>query len=218
MSQSNSDILRDASGDDELEVRSHSNSGEGFAGVYEGLKRLIRSTRRRVKRQIFLSGQGVRGRLNRRYCTICDRAVWFTETGPWLRDQHLCSRCGSIPRNRAIVRVLNDHFPRWRELWIYESSPGGPSSDKIKRECKRYVASQFFPEVPGGQFKDGQRSEDLEALTFQDESFDLVITQDVFEHVLQPAKAFPEIARTRRRTRTHGALLSRKKDSRTSRT
>ena len=44
--------------------------------------------------------------------------------------------------------------------------------------------------------KDGQRSENLEALTFPDESFDLIIPQDVFEHVLRPAKAFAEIART----------------------
>jgi SAM-dependent methyltransferase len=41
-----------------------------------------------------------------------------------------------------------------------------------------------------------QRSEDLEALTFEDECFDIVITQDVFEHVLRPGKAFAEIART----------------------
>ena len=71
-----------------------------------------------------------------------------------------------------------------------------PSSDKIRRECKHYIASQFFAEVPRGQVKDGQRSENLEALTFPDQSFDLVITQDVFEHVLRPAKAFAEIART----------------------
>jgi SAM-dependent methyltransferase len=81
-------------------------------------------------------------------------------------------------------------------MQIHESSPGGQSSDKIKQECKRYTGSQFFSDVPRGQSKDGQRSEDLEALTFPDESFDLVITQDVFEHVLRPAKAFAEIART----------------------
>ena len=67
MNPSNSDILRDVSGDDELELRSHSNGGEGFTGVYEGLKRLIPSTRRRVKRQVLLLRQGVRGRLNREY-------------------------------------------------------------------------------------------------------------------------------------------------------
>jgi SAM-dependent methyltransferase len=32
-------------------------------------------------------------------------------------------------------------------------------------------------------------------MTFDDARFDLVITQDVFEHVMDPAKAFAEIAR-----------------------
>jgi len=141
-------------------------------------------------------GQWARGKVSRGYCTICECDVWFCETGPWLRDQYLCLRCKSIPRNRALIKVLNDHFPEWRTLRIHESSPGGASSDKIRAECKQYVASQFFRDVPRGQCKDGQRSEDLEELTFADESFDLVITQDVFEHVLRPDRAFAEIART----------------------
>jgi hypothetical protein len=93
--------------------------------MYRGPKRLIRGMPGRVKHQVFLLRQLARGRLNRGYCTICDCGVWFNETGPWLRDQYLCSRCGSIPRNRALVKVLNDHFPGWRELQIHESSPGG---------------------------------------------------------------------------------------------
>jgi SAM-dependent methyltransferase len=149
-----------------------------------------------VRRRLFLANEWTKGRLNRGYCTICECEVWFHETGSWLRDQYLCERCGSIPRNRALMKVLNDHFPEWRELQIHESSPGGVSSGKIRAECKNYVASQFFAEVPRGEYKDGQRSEDLEALTFSNESFDVIITQDVFEHVLRPAKAFAEIART----------------------
>jgi SAM-dependent methyltransferase len=43
---------------------------------------------------------------------------------------------------------------------------------------------------------DGFRCEDLENVTFENESFDLMITQDVMEHVLDPARAFAEIART----------------------
>src|SRR6185436_772973 len=42
----------------------------------------------------------------------------------------------------------------------------------------------------------GFRSENLEAQTFADSSFDLVVTQDVLEHVLHPDRAFSEIART----------------------
>ena len=157
---------------------------------------MINEIARRVRRKGLLTIQRGKGRLNGGYCTICDCDVVFSQTGPWLRDQYLCTRCGSVPRQRALVKVLNDHFPRWRELRIHESSPGGPSSDKIRRECSEYVASQFFAHIPRGQSEGGQRSEDLEALTFPAESFDLVITQDVFEHVLRPAKAFAEIART----------------------
>ena len=44
-----------------------------------------------------------------------------------------------------------------------------------------------------GQRRDGQRSENLEALPFR-ESFDRVITQDVFEHVLRPVET--KVSRT----------------------
>jgi len=42
----------------------------------------------------------------------------------------------------------------------------------------------------------GFRCEDLAQQTFDDESFDIVITQDVLEHLLEPCKAFQEIYRT----------------------
>jgi SAM-dependent methyltransferase len=149
-------------------------------------------------------GRGIRfgarvlskGKISRGYCTICEKDVLFAKTGPWLRDEYLCLGCRSIPRFRALLKVLDEHFASWRELRIHESSPGGPSSNKIRRECQNLVASQFFSDLPGGEYRDGQRSENLESLTFPDSSFDLVITQDVFEHVLRPERAFAEIART----------------------
>jgi SAM-dependent methyltransferase len=138
------------------------------------------------------------GKVSKGYCTICEKRVFFVKIGPWLRDQYKCLSCHSIPRNRALLKVLHQHFPSWRNLVVHESSPGGPSSDKLRRECSNLVASQYFSDVPRGEMRDGQRSESLEALTFSDESFDLVITQDVFEHILRPEAAFAEIARTLR--------------------
>ena len=44
----------------------------------------------------------------------------------------------------------------------------------------------------------GYKCEDLTRQTFPGESFDIVITQDVMEHVLDPDLAFREIARTLR--------------------
>jgi SAM-dependent methyltransferase len=81
---------------------------------------------------------------------------------------------------------------------IHESSPGGSSSDAVKRKCLNYSASYYYADTPRGEYRDGYRSEDLSDLTFPDNSFDLFITQDVFENVMEPARAFAEIARVLR--------------------
>jgi hypothetical protein len=139
-----------------------------------------------------------RGKLTRGYCPICETKVFFAKEGPWLRDQFICISCRSIPRQRALLHVLQQHFPSWRDSRIHESSPGGVSSEKLQKECPNLIFSQYFSDVPRGHIRNGQQSEDLESLTFSDNSFDLVITQDVFEHILRPQLAFAEIARTLR--------------------
>jgi SAM-dependent methyltransferase len=129
-------------------------------------------------------------------CPICETRTVFVKRGPWLRDQFQCFKCKSIPRNRALIHILQTRFPDWRELRIHESSPGGPLSNKLSSECRQYTPTHFFPNVPLGSVKDGFRCENLEHQTFDDRSFDLVVTSDVFEHILDPAPAFKEIART----------------------
>jgi SAM-dependent methyltransferase len=50
--------------------------------------------------------------------------------------------------------------------------------------------------MPFGQtLEDGTRSENLECLTFESTSIDILVTQDVFEHIFSPAIAAKEIAR-----------------------
>jgi len=133
---------------------------------------------------------------NKGICTICEGATLFIETADWLRDHYLCVRCGSIPRQRALIKVLNERFSGYRSLTIHESSPSGPASAKLKRECSDYLSTQFFPDQQPGEVYRGFRCENLEQMTFANESFDLLITQDVMEHVLNPDRAFTEIART----------------------
>lgn len=138
----------------------------------------------------------VAGHANFGRCSICEARTLFIERGSWLRDEYACARCGSIPRQRALLHVLRVEFPNWPPLRIHESSPGGPSSEKLRRDCRGYVGSHLWTDLPLGAKRDGMRCEDLERLTFADESFDLCITQDVMEHVLDPAAALREIART----------------------
>lgn len=130
------------------------------------------------------------------YCPICKKGTLFASRYDWLRDHYRCLRCKSIPRFRAITDVVERHFPKWRQLTIHESSPYGAASDMLARECRNYVATHFFPDVPFGESRGEFRCENLESQTFEDCSFDLVVTQDVFEHVLHPDRAFREISRT----------------------
>lgn len=130
-------------------------------------------------------------------CATCGQDVRFVARHEWLRDHFLCSNCGSIPRERALMLTIETFFPNWRDLVIHESSPSTRgASMRIARESRHLLTSQFFPECPSGTEQDGVRCEDLEALTFADASIDLHITQDVLEHLFDPAACFREIART----------------------
>jgi hypothetical protein len=133
------------------------------------------------------------------WCPICEKEVRFVAEHESLRDHYICQGCGSIPRERAIMRTIQNRFPNWRELRIHESSPvGRGASAKLAAHCKNYIPSQFDPELGFGNmhFSKGYRSEDLQRQTFADESFDLVVSQDVMEHVFDADAAFREIHRT----------------------
>jgi SAM-dependent methyltransferase len=149
---------------------------------------------RRIKATILRLYQYISA--NTGVCPICERPVRFVKRHTWLRDHYRCSSCNSIPRYRALIDTIKRFYSNYESLVVHESSPNlGASSNFLKARCKGYSSSQLFDDVPRGTFKDGHRSEDLSALTFSDESFDLLITQDVFEHVMEPEKAFKEIAR-----------------------
>jgi len=57
------------------------------------------------------------------------------------------------------------------------------------------MPSQYLPSA-SQRLIGGTRRENLESLSFADESIDLHITQDVLEHVFHPSRVFREIART----------------------
>ena len=75
---------------------------------------------------------------------------------------------------------------------------GRGANRRLTKEAPAYVVSQYYPGVPPGKIVNGIRCENLEHLSFGNESFDLHITQDVFEHLFDPAAASREIARTLR--------------------
>lgn len=127
------------------------------------------------------------------YCHCCRNNVEFQSIEAWLRDYYKCSVCHSIPRQRHLQHILDRFFPNWENVSIHESSP---SNDLIARyAAKNYSHSQFFSDIQPGKYFQNTRCENLEKLTFPDNTFDIFITQDVFEHIFNPDLAAREIMR-----------------------
>lgn len=66
----------------------------------------------------------------------------------------------------------------------------------LRKNCRGYVMSGYFPGKPFGEIIGELRNEDLERQTFENESFDVVLHLDVLEHVFRPFVALKEIERT----------------------
>jgi hypothetical protein len=113
------------------------------------------------------------------HCPIWEKAATFSSKEQWFRDHLLCPRCGSIPRERALMKVIGDFYPNWRALKIHETCGRG-ASVKLD-ECDGYTASQYYLDIEPGRPHpiSGYRCENLEKLTFPDESFDLFVSLGV---------------------------------------
>lgn len=66
----------------------------------------------------------------------------------FLRGFFVCSNCASIPRERALMSVINMYYPDYRNLDIHESSPSGrDTSEKLREECRHYTTSHYYPDM-----------------------------------------------------------------------
>ncbi len=97
------------------------------------------------------------------YCPCCENNVVFESRSHWLRDYFVCNNCNSIPRERALMVVIDKYYPNWRDLDIHESSPGNRgTSFKLKHNAPKYIASQYFPNEPLGTVVKSWLNQDLE--------------------------------------------------------
>ena len=104
-------------------------------------------------------------------------------------------RCYSKNKASSLAELVRE--PTFASLRIYEPGDRG-ALHRYLGTLPGHVRSIFEPGIPGGTVVDGARCEDLMALTFPTEEFDLVITSDVMEHVRHPYVAFAEIHRVLR--------------------
>jgi SAM-dependent methyltransferase len=83
---------------------------------------------------------------------------------------------------------------QFQQLSIFEPGLSGPLRTYLTK-LDGYQNSFFWNDVETGALLDGIQCQNLERLTFESDSFDLVISSDIMEHVRKPWKAFEDIHR-----------------------
>jgi SAM-dependent methyltransferase len=86
-------------------------------------------------------------------------------------------------------------MPQLQHRDVYELSARGALYQWLQRQGATLTGSEYFPNVASGNYCNGVLCQDVQALSFADNSFDLCTSTDVFEHVADDYKGFVQIAR-----------------------
>lgn len=136
-------------------------------------------------------------------CPICGSEVQFNPFTENLRESGHCPHCMSSNRQRQMAWTLrreaglpvDGKLKLPPALAIYNTEANGPLHALLKA-LPNYECSEYWGDkVQYGATVGGVRNEDLQALSFADSSFDIVLSSDVLEHVPDPYRAHREIYR-----------------------
>ena len=150
-------------------------------------------------------------------CPVCGarpRHPRIAPRGDW-RESFSCMTCLALNRTAALAQVvlspwhrqrigsLHQALPLFEGLRIHEFSLVGPVRDQFLA-LPGFSSSEFFDDVsPGECGPNGSMCQDIQHLTFADATVDLLISQDVMEHVPNPWQGFREIFRVLRPSGRH---------------
>ena len=148
------------------------------------------------------------------FCNLSGSLDTFIRYSGNLREDLIAARSASSARMRALTAVLG-----WSQCGDPSASLRATCAQLASRDASCYIAETsgvFFralhdctggvltsSEYHGSEYRPGEtvrgtRHEDLQALSFPDASFDVVITSDVMEHVPHAPTAEREIVRVLR--------------------
>jgi len=154
------------------------------------------------------------------FCVPCDKNVSFLvdmQSGgqrhayswtPNWRERLECPLCRMNNRQRLIATLLKQALSDQKEQQVYLMEQVTPIYNWASKTFTQHmiIGSEYLGhEYAGGSLVKGVRHEDVENLSFADGQLDLIVSNDVFEHVPSPAKAFAECARV---LKTGGIMLA----------
>ncbi len=144
------------------------------------------------------------------FCIPCNKKVSFLvdmqsggqrhEHGwkPNWRERLECPQCRMNNRQRLIASLLKQELfkEQGKKVYLMEQvTPIFNWASTTFTQHKIFGSEYLGHEYPGGTVIKGIWHEDIENLSFANEQLDLIVSNDVFEHIPNPAKAFNECAR-----------------------
>lgn len=145
------------------------------------------------------------------YCEVCESPSEFlidwtysydSAEGkmPNYRERILCGRCGLNNRQRfmaaRVLEFLKSKYENKGSIYLYEQVTPFYKAISAISGHNHVTGSEYlgYDKAPGQIIK-GIRHEDAAALSFEDRTFDIVISNDVYEHVPDIATALKETCR-----------------------
>ena len=126
-------------------------------------------------------------------CPLCGRTAFVK-----LDDYEMavrCLRCRSSGATLSFVSVLKGVLPDLSRRHVYELSSRGPLVGYLRSHAGKLTLSEYFDDVPPGQYKAGVQCQDVQQLTYPDGCFDVCTSTEVFEHVPRDLEGFRELYR-----------------------
>lgn len=146
------------------------------------------------------------------YCIPCNKSVPFLvdrssgaqqQGNGWIpnwRERQVCPSCQMNSRQRLISAIVSQYLRdcQSNNLNVYFMEQVTPIYDWATKSfpAVNIIGSEFLgPQYASGTVRDGILHEDVMALSFEDNSLDLIVSNDVFEHVPVPSLALRECFR-----------------------
>lgn len=154
------------------------------------------------------------------FCMPCKKDVLFVidmewggeiKEGRWIpnwRERLVCPICQMNNRQRLICSLIEKEIGDGSNKSIYFMEQVTPIYQwAVNRFTQhRIVGSEYLGfQYDGGKMVDGIRHENIESLSFIDSELDIIVSNDVLEHVPNPHAAFSECARV---LKSGGVMLS----------
>lgn len=145
------------------------------------------------------------------FCESCEKQSkflldWKYSDGliPNFRERLVCESCGLNNRQRFMIgflkKLATTNQPLIKDIYLYEQIT--PFYSYVKKNFRdiNVIGSEFLGyDKKSGEILDGIRHEDALHLSFSNESFDLIISNDVYEHVPDIKRVLDEAYRILRK-------------------